>query len=239
MRIRIAYSRNRMKTWRQTILAAAMITAFFLAVSTTAQKGPPEMNQKPEAATAPEATSPVVPEPACFSTALSRICEAHGVPPKLVQAIIRVESEGNPRAVSRKGAMGLMQLMPVLVEIYQVADPFDPLANVEAGVRHLKYLLKEFSGNLPLTLAAYNAGPGTVRKYGGVPPFPETEKYLKDVLNEYQSGRNEWILISPFLKVKMNPAESPAEKKTPEKGAGQLLAFFQKPVNPAEKAQSE
>jgi soluble lytic murein transglycosylase-like protein len=228
-----------MKNWRQTILVATMIAAFFLAVSTATKKGPAETKKKPEAAASLEALSPPADEPVCFSTALSRICEAHGVPPRLVQAIIRVESEGNPRALSRKGAMGLMQLMPVLVEIYQVADPFDPLANVEAGVRHLQYLLKEFSGNLPLTLAAYNAGPGAVRKYGGVPPFPETEKYLKNVLKEYQSGRNEWILVSPFLKVKMNPVENPAEKRTPEKGGGQLLAFFQKPINPAEGARIE
>jgi hypothetical protein len=228
-----------MKTWRQIILVAVLIGAFFLAVSAGAKKGPGDLKKKLEAAASPEMPSSQVEEPAVFSTELSRICEAHGVPPKLVQAIIRVESEGNPRAVSRRGAMGLMQLMPVLVEIYQVADPFDPLANVEAGVRHLKYLLKEFSGNLPLTLAAYNAGPTAVRKYGGVPPFPETEKYLKSVLNEYQSGRNEWILVSPFLKVKMDPVEKPSERKAPEKGAGQLLAFFQKPTHPAGEAKIE
>jgi soluble lytic murein transglycosylase-like protein len=72
--------------------------------------------------------------------------------------------------------------MPSVLKAYQVEDPFDPLANVEAGVRHLKYLLQEFSGNLSLALAAYNAGPGTVRKYGGIPPFPETHKYLFRVL---------------------------------------------------------
>jgi hypothetical protein len=231
--------RSRMKNWRQILLVAVLIGAFFLAVSAGAKKGPGEVKKRLETTRSSERASSEAEEPACFSTELSRICEAHGVPPRLVQAIIRVESEGNPRAVSRRGAMGLMQLMPVLLEIYQVADPFDPLANVEAGVRHLQYLLKEFSGNVPLTLAAYNAGPAAVRKYGGVPPFPETEKYLKNVLNEYQSGRNEWILVAPFLKVKMDPVEKPAERKAPEKGAGQLLAFFQKPLSPAGEAKIE
>jgi soluble lytic murein transglycosylase-like protein len=158
--------------------------------------------------------------PVCFSTALSRISAEHGLSPKLVQAIIQVESEGNPKAVSRKGAMGLMQLMPSVLEAYQVKDPFDPLANVEAGVRHLKYLLREFSGNLSLALAAYNAGPGTVRKYGGIPPFPETHKYLFRVLREYQGEGNDPEANRQAAKIKRELAakgpENPSVKSSPE-----------------------
>jgi soluble lytic murein transglycosylase-like protein len=127
-----------------------------------------------------------------------------------VQAIIQVESRGNPRAVSPKGAKGLMQLMPSVLKAYQVEDPFDPLANLEAGVRHLKYLLGEFSGNLSLALAAYNAGPANVKKYGGIPPFPETQKYLFRVLREYQ---NEGIFPEP-LRQSLNRSGKPARPES-------------------------
>ena len=170
-------------------------------------------------------------EPVCFSTALSRISSEHGVPPRLVQAIIQVESEGNPRAVSRKGAMGLMQLMPSVLEAYQVEDPFDPLANVEAGVRHLKYLLQEFSGNLSLALAAYNAGPGTVRKYGGIPPFPETHKYLFRVLREYQGEGNDPETARQTLKGKNEAIHNSGNQSPLEKNSQNLLASLQKPQN--------
>ena len=163
-------------------------------------------------------------EPVCFSTALSRISTDHGLPPKLVQAIIQIESEGNPKAVSRKGALGLMQLMPSVLKAYQVEDPFDPLANVEAGTRHLKYLLQEFSGNLSLALAAYNAGPGTVRKYGGIPPFPETHKYLFRVLREYQGEGNDPETVRQALKVKRELVARRPEKNPPAKTPQELFA---------------
>jgi len=163
-------------------------------------------------------------DPVWFSTALSRISAEHGVPPRLVQAIIQVESEGNPKAVSRKGAMGLMQLMPSVLKAYQVEDPFDPLANIDAGVRHLKYLLQEFPGNLSLALAAYNAGPGTVRKYGGIPPFPETHKYLFRVLREYEGKGNDPETVRQALKVKREPVDKGPEKNPPAKNPQELFA---------------
>ncbi len=169
-------------------------------------------------------------QPVCFSTALSRISSEHGVPPRLVQAIIQVESEGNPKAVSRRGAMGLMQLMPSVLKAYQVEDPFDPLANVDAGVRHLKYLLQEFSGNLSLALAAYNAGPGTVRKYGGIPPFPETHKYLFRVLREYQGEGNDPETAPPVLKVKRELGDKGPEKSLPAKNPQELFASLRNPA---------
>jgi soluble lytic murein transglycosylase-like protein len=104
----------------------------------------------------------------------------HQVDPRLVHAVIRVESRFQARARSRKGAMGLMQLMPATARELDVRNPFDPAANIEGGVRHLKQLLDRF--DLHLAIAAYNAGAGAVRKFGGVPPFRETQAYVRQVL---------------------------------------------------------
>ena len=118
------------------------------------------------------------------------IAVEQGLSPKLVDSIIRAESNGDPKAVSRKGAMGLMQLMPGTAEEYQVSDPFDPVANIRGGARYLKGLLEEFAGNLSLALAAYNAGPGAVRKYQGIPPFPETQEFVRKVKESYQAEKD-------------------------------------------------
>ena len=98
-----------------------------------------------------------------------------------MKAVIQTESGGNPRAVSRAGAMGLMQLMPANVREAGVADPFDPEQNIAAGTQQLAHLMEQYGGDLDLTLAGYNAGPGNVKKYGGVPPFAETQHYIRRV----------------------------------------------------------
>ena len=172
-------------------------------------------------------------DPICISDAVIRISREHGIPPQLVNAIIHVESQGNPNAVSKKGALGLMQLMPVLIDAYKIADPFDPLANIEAGVRHLKYLLTEFSGDLPMALAAYNAGPGTVRKYGGVPPYPETRLFLRDVLKECQRELNELgLLVKPLRADKGQVVGKKIQKIPSEKDFKGLVAFHQEKTTP-------
>jgi soluble lytic murein transglycosylase-like protein len=109
----------------------------------------------------------------------------YGVDHQLVRAVVQVESGGNPRAVSPKGAQGLMQLMPARAAILGVTDVFDPRANLDGGVRHLRDLLVRFDGNVRLALAAYNAGEEAVRLHGGVPPFPETQEYVRKVLSLY------------------------------------------------------
>lgn len=109
----------------------------------------------------------------------------HGVPARLVAAIIEAESDFDPRAVSRKGARGLMQLMPETASSLAVRDAFDPYANIDAGVRHLRRLMDRFDGDLPLVLAAYNAGENAVATYGGVPPYRETRRYVARVLRRY------------------------------------------------------
>lgn len=106
----------------------------------------------------------------------------HGVPPELVLAIVEAESDFNPHAVSRRGARGLMQLMPVTASSLDVEDSFDPYENVDAGIRHLRRLMDRFDGDLPLVLAAYNAGEGAVQLYGGVPPYRETRRYVARIL---------------------------------------------------------
>jgi soluble lytic murein transglycosylase-like protein len=112
----------------------------------------------------------------------------HSVDPNLVRAIIKVESNFNPHAVSRKGAMGLMQLMPGTARTLNLAHPFDPSENIDAGVRHLKQLLESFGGDLNLSLAAYNAGSTAVRRNKGVPPYRETQNYVRQITRLYWNG---------------------------------------------------
>jgi soluble lytic murein transglycosylase-like protein len=112
----------------------------------------------------------------------------HNVDANLVRAVIKVESDFNSNARSHKGATGLMQLMPETARLHNVNDIYDPSDNIEGGVRHLKLLLNRFQGDLPLTLAAYNAGVKAVEKHGGIPPFAETREYVRRVLQYYQSS---------------------------------------------------
>ena len=109
--------------------------------------------------------------------------QAHGVNPVLVRALIQVESGYQARARSHKGAMGLMQLTPSTARQYNVRNPYDPKANVAAGVKHLKSLLDRWDGAVELALAAYNAGEGAVRKFNGIPPYRETRDYMARILS--------------------------------------------------------
>jgi soluble lytic murein transglycosylase-like protein len=115
-----------------------------------------------------------------YDEIIEKAAAQHGVPPGLVKAVIQVESGYQERARSRKGAMGLMQLMPETARMYDVVDPYEPRSNIEAGVKHLKLLLDRFQ--LPLALAAYNAGEAAVRRFGGLPPYPETRSYVSRVM---------------------------------------------------------
>src|SRR5215831_3488895 len=116
---------------------------------------------------------------------IQRLAQQYSVDPHLVRAIITVESNFDPRAVSRAGAQGLMQLMPDTAARYQVENPFDPHANIEGGIRYLRDLLRLFPSDLRHVLAAYNAGEGAVQQYGGIPPYPETQRYVERVLTLY------------------------------------------------------
>jgi hypothetical protein len=117
---------------------------------------------------------------------INKKAKENDVDPSLITAVIKAESNGNPRAVSRKGAKGLMQLMPETANDMQVKNPFDPKENIDGGTRYLRYLIERFNGNLTLALAAYNAGARTVEKHGSVPPIAETKHYVRKVLALYK-----------------------------------------------------
>ncbi len=123
-----------------------------------------------------------------IDSAIEQAAARHNVDPNLVRAVVKVESNFNPNAVSRKGAMGLMQLMPSTARQLKVNNPFDPEQNVDAGVRHLKQLLENYGGDIKLTLAAYNAGAGAVARSSGVPHYAETQNYVRRITNLYYGG---------------------------------------------------
>ena len=126
--------------------------------------------------------------PVDIDSAIEQAAARHNVDPNLVRAVVKVESNFNPNAVSRKGAMGLMQLMPSTARQLKVKNPFDPEQNVDAGVRHLKQLLESYGGDIKLTLAAYNAGAGAVARSSGVPHYAETQNYVRRITNLYNGG---------------------------------------------------
>ena len=133
-----------------------------------------------EAATAVEPGEGLTMGP--YGEIITAMAETHGVDPLLVRALIQVESGDKPRARSNKGAMGLMQLMPSTARLYNVRNPYDPKANIAAGVKHLKSLLDRFR-TVDLALAAYNAGEGAVEKFNGIPPYRETRDYVSRILS--------------------------------------------------------
>ena len=145
---------------------------------------------------------------------IEEVATQYGVAPKLVAAIVAVESEFNPRAVSRRGAEGLMQLMPATAVDLSVEDPFDPRDNIDGGVRHLKRLMKRFHNDLPLVLAAYNAGEQAVINHRGIPPYRETRQYVVRVLRRYDSEAARAVakqLAAPKKKpVPARPTPTPA-----------------------------
>jgi soluble lytic murein transglycosylase-like protein len=126
--------------------------------------------------------------PGQIGSIVTAMAEQYGVDPALIWDIIRQESGGNANATSRAGAEGLMQLMPGTAAELGVTDPYDPKQNIRGGVAYFAQLLKQFNGNVALALAAYNAGPGAVRNYGGIPPYQETQNYVKKILGEYQKS---------------------------------------------------
>ena len=136
-----------------------------------------------------EAPAAGVFEPPAFSQTVDRIAAQHELPAALIHSVIKVESNYNPWAVSPKGALGLMQLIPSTARRFGVSDAFDPVENIRGGAKYLKYLLDLYGGDYALTLAAYNAGEAAVARYGDVPPFPETRNYVKLVGERLAAGQ--------------------------------------------------
>lgn len=122
----------------------------------------------------------------------------HNLDPALLYAIISVESDFNPRSLSVAGACGLTQLMPATAKLFNVRDIFDPKENIEAGAHHFRNLMEKYSNNIPLSLAAYNAGEVPVQRYRGIPPYPETQSYVRNVLLEYRRRSSQITKQAPL-----------------------------------------
>jgi soluble lytic murein transglycosylase-like protein len=183
--------------------AAAEVSQYFSRESTQSA------NARIQAANSPAATPSQSPQD--IDAAITMAAARHNVDPNLVRAVVKVESNFNPNAVSRKGAMGLMQLMPSTARELKVQNPFDPQQNVDAGVRHLKQLLESYRGDVKLTLAAYNAGSGAVARSAGVPRYAETQNYVRRITSLYNSGLN----ITPVSGI---PARDPVRVERDARG---------------------
>ncbi len=145
--------------------------------------------------TRPASPSPSVQAniPAAYLDIINSACGRHGVDPSLVHAIVKVESDFNPYAMSRKGAMGLMQLMPQTAVDMNIKNSFNPAENIDGGVKYLRYLIDRYEGNLSLALAAYNSGETAVKRWGTIPPYKETQNYVKRILKIYNGGQSSFV----------------------------------------------
>jgi hypothetical protein len=150
-----------------------------------------------------------------ISSLIDKAAQEHGMDPNLVRLVVQKESNYNPQAVSPKGAMGLMQLMPGTASLLGVQDPFNPAQNIDGGVRYLKQCLERFDNNVCLALAAYNSGPENVAKYHGVPPFAETRQDVSNILQDY-TGQPVDLPGPPSV---IPPQQSLAGRSLPQKRA--------------------
>ena len=146
------------------------------------------------------ASSPTGAYNAFYESLIRMASGRYNVDADLVRAVIKAESDFNAAARSRKGAMGLMQLMPDTARLYKVIDAYNPEENVEGGVRHLRMLLDRYQGDIKLSLAAYNAGSGAVERHRGIPPFAETREYVRRVLTFYDFYRGQAAQLSTAVR---------------------------------------
>jgi soluble lytic murein transglycosylase-like protein len=153
--------------------------------------------------------------PPSLNSLVNEISKTHGVDPALVNAVMKTESGYNRFAVSPKGAMGLMQLIPGTGKRFGVRDFFDPRQNIEGGVRYLKFLMEKFEGNLDLSIAAYNAGENLVERLGRIPAIPETRNYVRKVRSNYQSTPTLVAANSAMLANVNDSAAAPVEQAQP------------------------
>ncbi len=180
---------------RRTLLAGGIAAASLAAPARGAPRAALPAGFRPLPAPRPSAAS--VPGGTPYASLIDSAARSAGVDPALVAAVAQAESGFNPRAQSGAGAKGLMQLMDGTARGLGVRDAFDPGQNLAGGARFLSSLLKQFHGDVRLALAAYNAGPGAVQRYGGVPPYEETQRYVPKVLGLYEQFRRRWSATAP------------------------------------------
>ncbi len=159
---------------------------------------------EPEEIFAPVVANPETPLQVPYAELIRAASLKYKLDPQLVASVVKAESNFNPRAISRKNAQGLMQLMPETSTRLAVRNPFDPAQNIEAGTHYLRLMLDQFSGNLPLALAAYNAGPDRVAQYGGVPPYRETRDYVQRVTKRLSETSPSDSLPAGSVEVQLN-----------------------------------
>jgi soluble lytic murein transglycosylase-like protein len=174
------HGERRKHALRSLLLAAATMSASPVAVKSARSSLPGLPELSPSVSVEMSNFIPIRPE-AAYEDLIQEAAKAYNLDPALIRAVMRAESAFNAAAVSRVGAMGLMQLMPALAEEMGVVNPFDPRENIMGGAKYLKQLLDAHNGNIRLTLASYNAGPGNVKRYRGIPPFKETRDYVKKI----------------------------------------------------------
>jgi soluble lytic murein transglycosylase-like protein len=175
----------------------------------------------PRVEIAPAAAGPTSPVPATLDDIIQEASRRNNLDKELLRSVIRTESDFRMRAVSPKGARGLMQLMPETVAQLGIADVFDPSENVEGGARYLRQMLDRFGGDMIRALAAYNAGPERVARYQGVPPFAETRRYVSRITADLKKKKISAVAVKQVLATQKNAREVGA---APALGSGELLA---------------
>ena len=189
----------------------------------TEQKVPETVVKARVVTNAEPAPAPQAPPPTGIDEAVERIAAQHALPPQLIHSVIKVESNYNPYAISVKGAQGLMQLIPETARRFGVVNAFNPVENIQGGAKYLRYLLDLYDQNYPLALAAYNAGEAAVAKYGGIPPYAETQNYVILVRKQLEAARKaeaaKTVAPAPVKPVETTKDAGPAhivEEKQPD-----------------------
>jgi soluble lytic murein transglycosylase-like protein len=174
-----SFADRRVSNRRKRTIRGLVFGMFAMSIPPAVSK--PAIVKPPEAFISTTEAFRPLPATIAYNDAIAEAAELYGLDPNLIRAIIRAESAFNPFAVSRAGAQGLMQLMPAVAKELNVLDPFDPRQNIFGGARYLRQLLDMHKGNVNLAVASYNAGPGAVDRYNGIPPYRETRNYVKKV----------------------------------------------------------